>query len=103
MKKAMILTKDHPVTEVTLSLPTDVLEDMERVAESKEMSGWKSLLKLYISQGLRKDLEDEFERKRDEEKLLGVSGETSKESVSKTQKRTDKSDTLEDWFIEIGK
>ncbi len=58
MKKHLILHKDRPSKHISLRIPTDVLEDLKRVAPLKGMSGYQALIKFYISQGLRKDLRD---------------------------------------------
>ncbi len=43
-------------TEVTLNIPKDVLETLQEVADKKEMSV-ESVLKFFIGQGLRKELD----------------------------------------------
>jgi len=40
---------------VSLRIPLDTLEQLKEVATSKDL-GYQSLLKLYIGEGLRKDL-----------------------------------------------
>ena len=57
MKKKMIPTKDRPTKPITIRMPLDVLEDLKRIAPLKGMSGYQALIKLYIGQCLRKDLE----------------------------------------------
>ena len=54
--KKMRLTKDRPTTSITMRIPVDVLEDLRQVAPIKGMSGYQSLIKYYVGQGLRKDL-----------------------------------------------
>lgn len=51
------LQKDRPTTAVTLTLPTDLLEDAQRVAPHRGFSTPEALLRAYIGQGLRADLE----------------------------------------------
>ncbi len=51
------LHKDRPMTMVSLRIPEDVLEDLKRVAPLLGFSGYQSLIKAYIGQGLRADLE----------------------------------------------
>ena len=53
MKKLEI--KERPSKMVSLRIPVDTLEQLREVAESKDL-GYQSLLKLYIGEGLRKDL-----------------------------------------------
>ena len=42
---------------VSIRIPTDVIEDLKRVAPMIGLSGYQSLIKAYIGQGLRADLE----------------------------------------------
>ncbi len=53
MKKLKI--KERPSKMVSLRIPLDTLEQLKEVAVSREL-GYQSLLKLYIGEGLRKDL-----------------------------------------------
>jgi hypothetical protein len=53
MKKLEI--KERPSKMVSLRIPLDTLEQLKEVAASREL-GYQSLLKLYIGEGLRKDL-----------------------------------------------
>ena len=49
------LTKDRPMTSITMRIPVDVVESMKQIAPRRGFSGYQTLLKLYISQGLRQD------------------------------------------------
>ena len=51
------LDKNRPMTSITLRIPVDVVEDMKRVAPQLGFSGYQALLKAYVGQGLRKDME----------------------------------------------
>ncbi len=51
------LKKDRPMTSVTLRIPEDVVEDLKRVAPLLGFSGYQPLMRAYIGQGLRADLE----------------------------------------------
>ncbi len=51
------LTKDRPMTTVTLRMPVDVVEDLKRIAPVLGFTGYQALLKTYVGQGLRRDLE----------------------------------------------
>jgi len=51
------LTKDRPMTSITLRIPVDVVESMKTIAPCKGFSGYQALLKSYISDGLRQDEE----------------------------------------------
>ncbi len=42
---------------VSLRIPDDVLEDFKRIAPLLGFSGYQALIKAYIGQGLRADLE----------------------------------------------
>ena len=56
-KLAQRLKKDRPMTMVSIRIPTDVIEDLKRVAPMLGFSGYQALIKAYIGQGLRVDLE----------------------------------------------
>ncbi len=51
------LRKDRAMTMVSLRVPDDVIEDLKRIAPLLGFSGYQALVKAYISQGLRTDLE----------------------------------------------
>lgn len=51
------LRRDRPMVSVTLRMPEDVLEDLKRVAPLVGTSGYQPLMRAYIGQGLRADLE----------------------------------------------
>lgn len=51
------LRKDRPMTTVTLRMPEDVIEDLKRIAPLLGFSGYQPLIRAYIGQGLRADLE----------------------------------------------
>lgn len=56
-KLAQRLKKDRPMTMVSLRIPEDVIDDLKRVAPMLGFSGYQALIKAYIGQGLRTDLE----------------------------------------------
>ena len=56
-KLSQRLQKNRPMTMVSLRIPEDVLDDLKRVAPLLGFSGYQGLIKAYISQGLRADLE----------------------------------------------
>ena len=43
------------MTSVTLRMPVDVVESLKAIAPLKGFSGYQTLLKAYISEGLRQD------------------------------------------------
>ena len=49
------LNKEREMTSITLRIPVDVVESMKLIAPQRGFSGYQSLLKSYISEGLRKD------------------------------------------------
>ncbi len=51
------LDKNRPMTSVTIRIPEDVIEDLKRVAPLLGFSGYQPLIRAYIGQGLRVDLE----------------------------------------------
>jgi hypothetical protein len=51
------LRKDRPMTSITIRMPEDVLKELKRVAPLLGFSGYQPLIRAYIGQGLRKDLE----------------------------------------------
>ena len=60
MKMAQLrerLQKDRPMTTISIRMPEDVLEDLKRVAPLLGFSGYQPLIRAYIGQGLREDLE----------------------------------------------
>lgn len=56
-KLAQRLKKDRRTTMVSIRIPEDVIEDLKRVAPMLGFSGYQALIKAYIGQGLRIDLE----------------------------------------------
>jgi hypothetical protein len=56
-KLAQRLQKDRPMTMVSIRIPEDVVDDLKRVAPMLGFSGYQALVKAYIGQGLRVDLE----------------------------------------------
>jgi hypothetical protein len=51
------LQAERPTKMVSLRIPEDVVEDLKRVAPMLGFSGYQPLIKAYIGQGLRADLE----------------------------------------------
>jgi len=51
------LDRNRPMTSVTLRMPEDVVEDLKKVAPLLGFSGYQPLIRAYIGQGLRVDLE----------------------------------------------
>jgi hypothetical protein len=51
------LERDRPMTSVTIRMPDDVIDDLKRIAPLLGFSGYQPLIRAYVGQGLRKDLE----------------------------------------------
>lgn len=51
------LDKNRPMTSITIRIPEDVIEDLKRVAPLLGFSGYQPLVRAYLGQGLRNDLE----------------------------------------------
>jgi hypothetical protein len=51
------LHKDRPSSQVTVVLPDDVIADLTEIAPALGFSSHHSLIRTYIGEGLRKDLE----------------------------------------------
>jgi hypothetical protein len=51
------LQKNRPMTMVSIRIPDDVIEDLKRIAPQLGFSGYQALIKAYVGQGLRADLE----------------------------------------------
>ena len=83
------LSKDRPMTEFTLRLPEDVLDDLQRIAPLTGFSHAEALIRSYIGQGLRKDLE-KSEQSPDVSSLIeslrrkGVKDEILADAISET-------------------
>lgn len=55
------LKKDRPITTITMRIPVDVVESLKAIAPTRGFTAYQTLLKSYISEGLRRD-EAEFEQ-----------------------------------------
>ncbi len=70
MKKSKLksrLVRDRPMKTISLRFPEDVIDDLKGMAPLLGFSGYQPLIRAYVSQGLRADLErletaDEVER-----------------------------------------
>lgn len=51
------LDRNRPMSSVTIRIPEDVIEDLKRVAPLLGFSGYQPLIRAYIGQCLRVDLE----------------------------------------------
>jgi len=51
------LRSDRPMTTISLRMPEDVVTQLKNVAPLLGFSGYQPLIRAYIGQGLRQDLE----------------------------------------------
>ena len=51
------LRKNRPMVSITLRMPEDVVNDLQRIAPLLGFSGYQPLIRYYIGQSLRVDLE----------------------------------------------
>ena len=51
------LDRNRPMTSVTIRMPEDVVEDLKRIAPVLGFSGYQPLIRTYVGQGLRLDLD----------------------------------------------
>ena len=51
------LSQDRPMITISIRMPEDVVEDLKKVAPVLGFSGYQPLIRAYVGQGLRVDLE----------------------------------------------
>lgn len=51
------LRKDRPMTTISIRMPEDVVDELKRIAPLLGFSGYQPLIRAYIGQGMRRDLE----------------------------------------------
>lgn len=51
------LRKDRPMTTISIRIPEDVIDDLKEIAPDLGFTGYQALMRSYIGQGLRRDLE----------------------------------------------
>jgi hypothetical protein len=49
-------------TQISMKMYVDVIEDLKLIAEHKGFSGYQPLMKYYIQQNMRKDLEEVLDK-----------------------------------------
>ncbi|CCI25473.1 MAG: hypothetical protein ACK4XH_02965 [Microcystis sp.] len=85
------LEKNRPMTTITIRIPEDVIEDLKRVAPLLGFSGYQPLIRAYIGQGLRADLDrlegDTISALVASLKRHGVSDEVLQEALSEITPR----------------
>lgn len=79
------LAKDRQTTSITLRIPVDVVDSLKAIAPHKGYAGYQTLLKAYISEGLRRDqavyADDGVERLARALKKRGVSAKVLDEAM----------------------
>ena len=83
------LKKDRPSTTITMRIPLDVVESLKAIAPLRGFAAYQTLLKSYISEGLRRD-EAEFDqqptrRLAEALKRRGVSERVLEEALAEVQ------------------
>ena len=85
------LERNRPMITITIRIPEDVIEDLKRVAPLLGFSGYQPLMRAYIGQGLRADLErlegDTISALVASLKRHGVSDEVLQEALSEVTQR----------------
>jgi len=80
------LKKQRPMTTISMRFPEDVLEDLKRIAPLRGFSGYQPLIRAYVGQGLRTDLErfenDSVAALVESLKRRGVSAEILQEALA---------------------
>lgn len=85
------LRKERPMTTISMRMPADVIEELKRVAPRLGFSGYQPLVRAYVGQGLRADLE-RFEKQPKIEPLLqilrqhGVSGKVITSALAEARR-----------------
>lgn len=79
------LVRDRKTTSITLRIPVDVVDSLKAIAPHKGYAGYQTLLKAYISEGLRRDeavfADDGVERLARALKKRGVSDQLLDEAL----------------------
>jgi hypothetical protein len=80
------LRKNRPMKTVSIRFPEDVIEDLKRVAPLRGLSGYQPLVRAYVGQNLRVDLErfenDSLRALVENLKKRGVKDEVLKEALA---------------------
>jgi len=85
------LQRNRPMTTVTLRMPEDVVADLKQIAPALGYSGYQPLIRAYVGQCLRKDLEkldtDTMSDLVTSLKRRGVSQDLIAEALAETRRR----------------
>ena len=52
------LVKDAPMTAISMRLPESMIDELKEIAQAKGFTGYQGLIRYYVSQGMRADLEE---------------------------------------------
>ena len=79
------MLRDRPVTSIMLRIPVDVVDGLKAVAPHEGYASYQTLLKAYISEGLRRDdtvyTSEAVERFARALKKRGVSGKVLEDAM----------------------
>jgi hypothetical protein len=85
------LDKQRPMNTISMCFPMDVLDDLKRVAPLRGFAGYQPLIRAYVGQGLRADLErleqDPMTALVESLKRHGVSEEVLQEALAEVVQR----------------
>jgi hypothetical protein len=85
------LDKNRSMTTISIRFPADVVDDLKRVAPLRGFTGYQPLIRAYVGQGLRRDLErlenDTITALVESLKRHGVSEETINEALDEIAQR----------------
>jgi hypothetical protein len=85
------LDRNRPMSTITIRIPEDVIDDLKRIAPILGFSGYQPLVRAYVGQGLRADLErlegDTVSALIASLKRHGVSDEVIQESLGEVTQR----------------
>ncbi len=51
------LNPKRPMASVTLRMPADLIDDLKRIAPAKGFTGYQALIRAYVGEGIREDME----------------------------------------------
>jgi hypothetical protein len=82
------LRKDRPMTTISIRIPEDLIEDLKEMAPLLGFSGYQSLLRSYVGEGMRRDEallnEPQVRSLQESLKKHGLSDEAISEVVAET-------------------
>jgi hypothetical protein len=84
------LVRNRPMKTISLRFPEDVIADLKRIAPELGFSGYQPLIRAYVGQCLRLDIErlataDELERLIESLRKQGVGDDVIKAAVSEAK------------------